>query len=182
MSKARIYARNLAAQSAKTPRKLRILTTMVSGGMLWQARSVTDRLGDDHEYLLVTAPDDFSGIRFHFPDRKIHVVPFPSSTALVRWYQKLSAPVTSLWHCARLVFRLRPDVVFCVGTCLAIPLFFWGRLIGAKTVFVESITRVTRMSMTGRLVLFFRLSDRFYVQWPQLGRAYRRTLYRGNVL
>lgn len=163
-------------------RQLRILVTVVSGGMLWQSQSLMDRLGGGFRYSWVTALDDYRTIQGRFPDRNVEVMPFPSSTGLVTARQKLLAPVFSLWRAAGLVYRLRPDAIVSLGTCLAIPLFFWGRLCGAKTVFIESITRVTQLSMTGRIVLGLRLADRFYVQWPDLAGKYRRTVYRGSVL
>ena len=162
--------------------QLRVLVTVVSGGMLWQSQSLMDKLGDDFEYSWVTAVDDYRTVRGRFPDRNVEVMPFPSSTGLVTARQKLLAPIFSLWRAARLVFRLRPDAIVSLGTCLAIPLFVWGRLSGARTVFIESVTRVTQLSRTGRIILALRLADRFYVQWPDLADKHRRTVYRGNVL
>jgi len=189
MSKAPVYARNLAANwgghadgRRAEGQRLRILVTMVSGGMLWQARSLLERLGNGHDYVLVTAPDDRRTVQSHFPDVSLNLVPFPSSSGLRSLRDKLLAPVASLWRSGLLVRRFRPDVVLCVSTCLALPLFFWGRLWGARTVYVESATRVTKLSRTGWLVLRLRLASRFYVQWPALARIHTGALFRGSVL
>ena len=48
-----------------------------------------------------------------------------------------------------------------------------ARLLRVRTVFVESITRVGRLSGTGRLIYHCRLATVFVVQWPALRAAYR---------
>lgn len=60
----------------------------------------------------------------------------------------------------------RPDVIVSLGAEIALPFFYWGKLLGIKTIFVESWCRVEDLSKTGRLV--YPLADAFFVQWPQL--------------
>jgi len=47
-------------------------------------------------------------------------------------------------------------------------------------VYVESVCRVTSMSMSGRLLYPF--ADLFYVQWPQLLQNYPKAKYLGGRL
>jgi hypothetical protein len=63
-----------------------------------------------------------------------------------------------------------------------VPLCFWGKLAGKTTVFVESITRVKRPSLTGRILSRFRLCDRLFVQWPEAVKLYKGAIYDGAVL
>lgn len=72
---------------------------------------------------------------------------------------------TILWA-LRLLLRERPQVIFSTGSEIALPFFFWGRLLGIKTIFLESWCRVEGLSRTGKLV--YPLVDEFWVQWPQL--------------
>jgi beta-1,4-N-acetylglucosaminyltransferase len=65
----------------------------------------------------------------------------------------------------RVVMRRRPDVMLSTGAGLAVPFFLFGRLIGARLVYVESITRVHGPSLSGRLV--YPLCHEFFVQWPE---------------
>ncbi len=62
--------------------------------------------------------------------------------------------------------RERPDVVLSLGAEIAVPFLCVGRVLGIRTVFIESWCRVTGLSLTGRLV--YPVSDVFLVQWPQL--------------
>jgi UDP-N-acetylglucosamine:LPS N-acetylglucosamine transferase len=72
---------------------------------------------------------------------------------------------TILWA-LRLLLRERPQVIFSTGSEIALPFFFWGRLLGIKTIFLESWCRVEGLSRTGKLA--YPLVDEFWVQWPQL--------------
>jgi UDP-N-acetylglucosamine:LPS N-acetylglucosamine transferase len=62
--------------------------------------------------------------------------------------------------------RQRPDVILSTGAGVAVPFLILGKLLGHRTVFVESITRVETLSLSARLVLPF--LDVLYVHWPQL--------------
>jgi beta-1,4-N-acetylglucosaminyltransferase len=79
-----------------------------------------------------------------------------------------------------LVRRRDPDVILATGAGLAVPFFLVGRLLKRRLVYVESLARAETLSLTGHLV--YPLADRFYVQWPQLARRYRKARYAGSVL
>jgi beta-1,4-N-acetylglucosaminyltransferase len=80
----------------------------------------------------------------------------------------------------RLLRRQRPEAVLSTGAALAVPFFLVGKLLGIRLVYVESVTRTTALSLSGRLV--YRLADRFFVQWPDLAERLRRAEYAGAVL
>jgi UDP-N-acetylglucosamine:LPS N-acetylglucosamine transferase len=60
----------------------------------------------------------------------------------------------------------RPDIILSLGAEIAIPFFYWSKLLGIKTIFIESWCRVKNLSKTGRLV--YPVADQFWVQWPQM--------------
>jgi beta-1,4-N-acetylglucosaminyltransferase len=64
------------------------------------------------------------------------------------------------------LMRERPDVVLSTGSEIAIPFLWIGKLLGARTVYVESWCRVHTRSGTGPLV--YPVADLFLVQWPDL--------------
>lgn len=71
-----------------------------------------------------------------------------------------------------------PDVIVSTGAGLALPFFVLGRLQRRRLVYVESITRVERLALTGRLV--YPLASAFFVQWDSLSRL-RRARFHGSV-
>ncbi len=77
-----------------------------------------------------------------------------------------------------LIRRLRPAVIVSTGAALAVPFSWAGRALGAKVVYVESLTRIERVSLSYRLVA--PVADRLYVQWPELTRE-TGARYAGNV-
>ena len=77
----------------------------------------------------------------------------------------------------RVVPRLRPTVILTTGAGVAVPFAWIGRLFGSRVVYVESLTRIDRPSLTYRLIR--PVVSRTYVQWPEL--RLPGALYRGTV-
>jgi beta-1,4-N-acetylglucosaminyltransferase len=71
----------------------------------------------------------------------------------------------NLWLSVAVMRRHRPDVLLSTGGGVTVPLFIIGKLTGARLVYVESLTRVDKPSLSGKLVYPF--VDRFFVQWPE---------------
>lgn len=91
---------------------------------------------------------------------------------------RLAASFVEAW---RIVTHVRPSAVFALGSATAIPLFLAAKLHGIPCIFVESLTRVDRLSLTGRIVHRAKLADRLYVQWESLARRVRGTTFAGAV-
>lgn len=75
--------------------------------------------------------------------------------------------------------KSKPDLLVCTGASLAVPFIFASKFYGIKTVFIESISRSSSLSLSGRLV--YNLVDEFYVQWPECVERYPKAQYRGVV-
>ena len=80
----------------------------------------------------------------------------------------------------RLVRARRPDVILSTGAALAVPFFLVGRLHGCRLVYVESLTRIRTLSLSGRIV--YPLAGAFFVQWPEAAAGRRRATYAGKLL
>jgi len=72
-----------------------------------------------------------------------------------------------------------PDVILSTGAALVVPFFIVGKMHGCRLVFVESLSRVQGLSLSGRLV--YPLADAVFVQWPQAARR-RRARFAGRLL
>lgn len=75
--------------------------------------------------------------------------------------------------------KSQPDLVVSTGASIAVPFLLASKLFGIKTVFIESISRSSDLSLSGRLV--YNLVDEFYVQWPECVKRYPKAQYRGVV-
>lgn len=80
---------------------------------------------------------------------------------------------------AKILARERPDVLISAGASPAVPFFLLGKLLGKKTVFVESFAAVKTPTLTGRLL--YPLADHFFVQWPELLQTFPKARYLGPV-
>lgn len=60
----------------------------------------------------------------------------------------------------------RPDLILSAGAGVVVPFAMWAKLLGIHIVFVETLTRLQRPSLTARIM--YRLADRFFYQWESL--------------
>lgn len=94
--------------------------------------------------------------------------------------QHLIKVIKVLVRCIKAVFRERPDVVISTGAAAGCMVCFLSKLSGAKVVWLDSITNVERISLSGRMVRH--IADLFLVQWPKLAERYRNVEYVGTVI
>jgi beta-1,4-N-acetylglucosaminyltransferase len=79
----------------------------------------------------------------------------------------------------RLLRVLHPRIVVTTGAAVAVPFAWLGRARGIRVIYVESLARVDRPSLSCRLVA--PVADRVYVQWPELLGAVPHARYAGTV-
>jgi UDP-N-acetylglucosamine:LPS N-acetylglucosamine transferase len=79
---------------------------------------------------------------------------------------------------SRILREQDPGVIISTGAGLALPFFLLGRIQRRRLIYVESITRVEKLALTGRLV--YPLADAFFVQWGSLSQL-RRARFHGSV-
>jgi UDP-N-acetylglucosamine:LPS N-acetylglucosamine transferase len=82
--------------------------------------------------------------------------------------------------CMSIIIRQRPDVVISAGAAVGCITCFLGWLSGAKIIWLDSITNVDRISLSGRMVRY--IADVFLVQWPELAQKYSKVEYAGEVI
>jgi len=69
-----------------------------------------------------------------------------------------------------ILIKEKPRLIISTGSEIAIPVFYAGRLLGIKTIFIESLCRINEPSGTGKLV--YLVSNVFLVQWKELQKKY----------
>lgn len=76
----------------------------------------------------------------------------------------------------RILVTYRPRVIISTGASIAVGFFLFGKMIcSCKCIFIESASRVSKPSLTGRLINVF--SDRVYVRYPDLVKFFRKGRY-----
>ena len=85
-----------------------------------------------------------------------------------------------LVRCIRIILKERPGVVISTGAAVGCIMCFLGKITGAKIIWVDSITNVERLSLSGRLVRH--IADLFLTQWQHLAEQYRNVEYAGMII
>jgi len=80
---------------------------------------------------------------------------------------------------AHAVLAERPDVVISTGAGIVVFFCVFAKLLGAKLIFIESMARVERPTLTARFLYPF--SDLFIVQWPGLLKYFPRAKFLGRL-
>ena len=106
------------------------------------------------------------------PDHKFYLV-----NDATRWnkLRLIALAVRVAW----IVGKERPDVVVSTGAAPGYFASLFGRLFGARTIWIDSITNIERLSMSGSLA--GRFADLWLTQWPHLAKA-GGPQYGGSVL
>ena len=94
--------------------------------------------------------------------------------------QHILQVIAVLIRCLKIVVREKPDVVISTGAAAGCIACFLGKFIGAKVVWIDSITNVDRLSLSGRMVRH--IADLFLVQWPELAKKYKNVEYCGTII
>lgn len=86
----------------------------------------------------------------------------------------------ALIRCTKAVWKEKPDVVISTGAATGCIACFLGKCLGAKVIWLDSITNVDHLSMSGRLTRH--IANLFLVQWPKLAQKYKNVEYMGAVI
>ncbi|MHC4159172.1 MAG: PssD/Cps14F family polysaccharide biosynthesis glycosyltransferase [Planctomycetota bacterium] len=83
-------------------------------------------------------------------------------------------------RCIRIVLREKPHVIISTGAAVGCMACFLGKLLGAKVIWIDSITNVENLSLSGRMVRY--VADLLLVQWPELADKYDKAEYVGAII
>lgn len=78
-----------------------------------------------------------------------------------------------------LLLREKPSVIISTGALSAVPVCYFGKLLGKKVVFIESYAKVSSPTLSGRLV--YKIADLFIIQWEELRPFYPKAVYGGSI-
>jgi len=144
-------------ESRNTGRAKKVLAVASGGGHWMQLLRLVPAL-EGYEVVFVTVLDSY---RCLVPGRRFYAVGDAS-----RWNKfRLFALAAKL---ARIVCKERPDVVISTGAAPGYFAILFGHLLGARTIWVESLANVERLSLSGRLA--GKHADLWLTQWPHLAR------------
>jgi UDP-N-acetylglucosamine:LPS N-acetylglucosamine transferase len=134
------------------------ILAVASWGGHWQQLKRVLTAFEGHEIVLVATHPDARNVAASFA---CHIIPDANL------HQKTQA----LWQglkVLRIVLCVRPDIVVSTGASCGFFALFFGKLCGARTIWVDSLANVKQLSLSGRVVRPF--ADLWLTQWPELAR------------
>ena len=152
---ARAPNRNRSTMSRSKPR---VLAVASSGGHWIQMMRVLPAF-EGAEIAFIAVDNDY---RNQVPGHRVHVVNDAN-----RW-NRLGSFTLGL-RVLLAVIRERPDVVFSTGAAPGFFALLFGRLLGARVIWLDSVANVEEMSLSGRMVRPF--SHLCLTQWPELSES-----------
>ena len=155
---------------AGSANKLRICLAASSGGHLTELLTLSDCWRQHEVFYVTTVPVTGGALR---KSGAVYVVGECNRQHPMR-------VLRVFWRCLKVIFKERPEVVISTGAAAGCMVCFLARALGAKIIWIDSITNVERISLSGRMVRH--IAGLFLVQWPELAAKYRRVEYVGTVI
>ena len=154
-------------ESSRGIGRKRVLAVASKGGHWLQLLRLRQVWADQDVHFISNDPQ----LAHHVPGQKFSAVLDASMDSKPRL---LLLAAQMFWK----VLVLRPDVVISTGAAPGYFAVLWGRLLGAKTVWVDSIANAETLSLSGSKV--GRIVDVWLTQWPEVARE-NGPEYRGSV-
>lgn len=79
----------------------------------------------------------------------------------------------------KILLKEKPDLIISSGAAVAVPFFYLGKLMGAKTIYIEVFDRIDAPTLTGKLV--YPVTDKFIVQWDEMKKVYPKAINLGGI-
>lgn len=135
------------------------IIAIASAGGHWQQLMLLRPAYENHHVTYLTT---LAGLAERFDAAPAHTVPDCNRNTIMRM---MVSSLVIAWH----ILRIRPHAVITTGAMPGLIALTLGRLIGARTVWIDSVANAERMSSSGRLarrVAHLRLS-----QWQSVAEA-----------
>lgn len=147
--------------------KLKVLAVASGGGHVVELVRLQPAF-DMHELIYMSTLESYQA---SFSGYEYHVVPDFS-----RW-NPFRIPKVA-WSMYRSLRKIKPDVIVTTGAAPGVLALFLGKMLGAKTIWVESLCHAEKVSISGKICNLF--ADRVYTQWPHLSTS--SIVYSGNIM
>lgn len=98
-------------------------------------------------------------------------------------YYPTNRNIKNLIRNTRLAWKVlreeKPNIIISSGAAVAVPFFYLGKLLGAKTIYIEVFDRIDKPTITGKLI--YPVTDRFIVQWEEMKKVYPKATNLGSI-
>lgn len=149
---------------------MKIVLVCSSGGHFLQLYSLKD-FWEDIEHFWVTF--DMQDTRVLLNKEKVFYAFSPTN-------RNIKNLIKNIFLGIEILRQEKPQIVISTGAGVAVPFIYIAKILGIKTIYIESITRVNQLSLSGKLV--YPVVDNLLVQWPELTKSYKKSKFVGQVI
>ena len=103
---------------------------------------------------------------------KIYPLYFPSN-------RSIKALLINTWRALKILPKEKPDLIITSGAAGAVPFFWIGKLMGAKTIYIEVFDRIDAPTISGKLC--YPVTDKFIVEWEEMKKVYPKAINLGSI-
>lgn len=153
---------------------MKVLIVMGSGGHTAQMMRLMRLLGNRYEYEYLINDDDV--VTPKKIKGRVHKVPKPRVFG-----DSIYRRIMNTTKAFMKAFVIMPKfkAVISAGPGLTVPVFYAAKMMGKKTIYLESWSRAHTPSVSGKLC--YPVADLFFVQWPEMKKCYPKAVYAGRL-
>jgi len=148
-------------------RKPTVVVIASAGGHLTQAMCATSLV--DLDLVLICNKNMLNTDRF----KKIYTIRDTQHNPLVH--------CLNLIHGCVILLRERPQAMFSTGGPICLPFALLAKLTKTRFVYLDTLSRVTELSNSGKLIEKYGLYDSFLSQWQSVATQYSGVEYHGQA-
>lgn len=148
-------------------RRQSILVIASSGGHLTQAMCATSLI--DRDLILVSNKNMLDGNHFS----RIYTIRDTQHNVLVH--------TLNLFSALKIFLQEKPSAMFSTGGPICLPFALLAKITGTRFVFLDTMSRVTELSNSGKLIQKYGLYNSFLCQWPAVANQYNGAEYHGQA-
>ncbi|AWK51243.1 UDP-N-acetylglucosamine--LPS N-acetylglucosamine transferase [Clostridium beijerinckii] len=103
---------------------------------------------------------------------KVYPCYFPTNRNIKNLIRNIGVAWWVLW-------KEKPDLLISSGAAVAVPFFYFAKLMGKKLIYIEVFDRIDKPTMTGKMV--YPIVDKFIVQWEDQKKVYPKAINLGGI-
>lgn len=93
--------------------------------------------------------------------------------------RSIKALIINTWRALKILPKEKPDLIISSGAAPAIPFFWIGKIMGAKTIYIEVFDRIDASTIAGKLC--YPVTDKFIVEWEEMKQVYPKAINLGSI-
>lgn len=153
----------------KNLKNIKICLVGSSGGHLTHLYMLKDFWKDKERFWVTFDKEDANSI---LNGERVYHCYFPTN-------RNIKNLIKNSFLAIKLLHKERPDLIISSGAAVAVPFFYIGKLVGAKTIYIEVFDRIDKSTLTGKLV--YPVTDKFIVQWEEMKKVYKKAINLGSI-